>query len=159
MITDTARIPDFETRTAEDVPRALDAAAATPVRRRPLLKGALTGSMTLAVTVIGWIPLAKPARATVGTEYTANNCSDAGYSYDGKLCTGAPYSSGYCGSDKWFKNGCFRAPDNYVDCYAPTKICGSPARNAWRWSGYRCADGYYTPYGQSRLFRICSAKL
>ena len=156
MIIDTDRIPDFDTRTVEDVPRVVAPLAATPVRRRPLLKGALTGSMTLAVTMIGWIPLAKPARAAVGTEYTTG-CG--GYSYDGKLCTGASYSSGYCGSDKWFKNGCFRAPDNYVDCYAPTKACGSPARNAWRWSGYRCADGYYTPYGQSRIFRICSAKL
>jgi hypothetical protein len=128
-----------------------------PMHRRGFLRAVGLGAMALGVAVLGTIPPARRAEAAVGTEYYS--CSAAGYSYDNKICTPKVYSPYYCGSDKWFKNGCFKAPDNYTDCYSPTKACGGGPRNAWRWGSYRCADGYYKPYGGGSYFKICNAKL
>jgi hypothetical protein len=129
----------------------------TPAGRRSVVKGLLVGAMTLSGTIVSWVPLARPASATVGTEYLS--CDAAGYTYNGSICIGAPTSATWCGNDKWFKDGCFRQVDGFVDCFQPIKICGINNRNAWRWSGHRCADGQYKPSGGSWVTRICNATL
>lgn len=121
--------------------------------RRSLLKTAGVLGSALAVTVISSVPerFVPKAFADVGTEYTSG-CG--GYSYDGIICVGAEYSSSYCGSDGWFRHSYGTVN------YWPTKACGSPARNAWRWphngSSYRCADGYISYGSTSPVFKICS---
>ena len=127
--------------------------------RRSLFKTAGVLGAAMAVTVISSVPekLVPKALATVGNEWTTlSTCG--GYSYSNSLiCTGAEYSSGYCGSDGWFKHSYGTVN------YWPTKKCGSPARNAWRWKynsgNWRCADGY-TSYGSvSPIFVICSYRV
>ncbi|GAA1521682.1 hypothetical protein GCM10009677_63430 [Sphaerisporangium rubeum] len=141
-------------------------AAWPKVSRRTMFKsvGVLGGA--LALNVVGALPPArlKGASATVGNEY--GNCGDPGYNNwtgykDGTTqtaCVGAPYSSGYCGSDGWF-----RTDGNSYSYYTPVKACGEGSatkKNAWRWtySGtpYRCADGTFTVYGAGTTFYICS---
>lgn len=134
---------------------------APPMKRRGFLRTIGLGGMALGITAVSWIPIGRSAYATVGTEYT--DCG--GYSYDNIVCTGAPYSSAYCGTDKWFKNGCWRDPAGGYNCYSPTAACGNnrTKRNAWRWRHgsyvFRCADGYYKYTYDERVFRICSAAL
>lgn len=115
--------------------------------RRGFLAVLSAGAMTLGVTMLGWIPLARPARAQTGTEFL--DCGAYSDGAGGPICTGAPYSPKYCGSDKWFKNGCYRTPEGEV-CYEPATLCRAAGRegerrNAWRWEAdgvtYRCADG------------------
>lgn len=127
-----------------------------PLKRRSFLRTVGVGGMALGITAVGFLPNSHRAEATVGTEWKTG-CG--GYSYDNALCTGAPYSKGYCGGDKWFKNGCWTV-NGLRKCYRPITVCNG--RNAWRWwSGsvqYRCADGYVYHSG-NRYFRICSAYL
>lgn len=135
--------------------------------RRGFLAVLSTGAMTLGVTMLGWLPLARPARAAPGTEFL-----DCGRYGDGQpggpICTGAPYSPDYCGEDKWFIEGCFSTPEGQV-CYEPAPICRANAetnegRNAWRWEDggvvYRCADGRaYRDGAPNPEVLICSARL
>ena len=140
-----------------------------PVARRNFLRTIVVGAMALGVTGLSLIPLGRKASAA-GTEYTDcagyGNGDWPGYVNNTRRCVGAPYSTTYC-QGGWFKDGCFRAPDNYVDCYRPIRICGDDGReprNAWRWTHngtlWRCADGEYKcqPCGSWEL-RICSANL
>jgi hypothetical protein len=154
-MTTIADIPQFEVEPEGSYePRRVSFTPVTDMGRRGFLGVLGAGGMALGMSMLSWVPVGRKAHAAVGTEYTT--CSI--YSYDGVICVGAPYSSSLCGSDKWFKNGCFRAADNYTDCYRPKVACNG--RNAWRWSGYRCADGEVRYYGTSIwLFRICSAAL
>lgn len=135
--------------------------------RRSFLRVVGAGGTALGLTMLGWLPPARvsKARATVGSEYM--NCNIYGYS-DSILCWPHPYGSYYCGSDKWFKNGCWRNPaDGLTDCFYPRTWCNS--RNAWRWTKraadghydtYRCADGVvYWGHTGSPSERICSAYL
>lgn len=134
--------------------------------RRGFLAVLSTGAMTLGLTVLGWIPLARPARAEVGSEYP--DCGIYSDGPGGPICLGAPYSPDYCGSDGWFRTGCYSTPGGQV-CYQPRTVCRAggrdqEARNAWRWVAdgieYRCADGriYYegSPNPDSV---ICQARL
>jgi hypothetical protein len=102
------------------------------------------------------------AHATVGTEWTGSGCGGysnwAGYNNNTKVCVGATYSSAYCGTDKWFKNGTFNSV-----IYTPQVACGDGTfdhRNAWRWThngtAYRCADGIACSQ-VTCSFVICSA--
>lgn len=134
--------------------------------RRGFLAVLSASAMALGVTMLGWIPLARPARAEAGTEFLDCGTYDDGPG--GAICTGAPYSPTYCGSDKWFKTGCYRGPDGEV-CYEPKALCRAEGRegerrNAWRWEAdgvtYRCADGrvYYEGAPNPETV-ICSATL
>jgi hypothetical protein len=113
--------------------------------------------MALGMTALTWLPPARKAAATVGTEHL--NCG--GFSYDGIACTPPVYAQKWCGSDKWFKTGCARGSDGHLYCYYPKVACNG--RNAWRWdfNGYkiRCADGEVTVDHDEPFFRICSAAL
>jgi hypothetical protein len=137
---------------------------ALAVRRRGFLAVIGTAAMTLGLTVLGWIPLARPARAEQGSEYPT--CGLYHYGPHGPTCTGAPYSPSYCDSDKWFKNGCFGNWRDGLDCYQPRTICraGEEPRDAWLWKAddvvYRCADGEVHYSGAPNLEQvICSATL
>ncbi|MBV9011015.1 MAG: hypothetical protein JO272_03000 [Pseudonocardiales bacterium] len=134
------------------------------VRRRGFMAVTSTAAMTLGLTVLGWIPLARPARAEQGSEYP--NCGRYNDGPGGPICYGAPYSPSYCGPDNWFKDGCFGDWDNGLTCYRPRRICraGEEATNAWLWKAddvvYRCADGEIHYPGAPNLEQvICSARL
>ena len=145
-------------------PRARRQVATKPpgFTRRRFIRSAtvLGGSMALGVLdVVGSLG-ARIAAATVGDEYTscANYDDWPGYNNNTLICVGGTYGGGYCGSDKWFKDGLFGGTQ-----YIPIKACGTgglTAKNAWRWthSGtqYRCADGMVCS-SQQCVFRICSA--
>lgn len=154
-------VPDIDVAPGSDYAPRLTTFVASSLERRSFLKVVGIGGVTLGMTVLGWLPTGRRAAATVGTEYT--NCSKFLYS-DSQFCDPAVYSASYCGTDKWFKNGCFHVSDGFYDCYRPIVACNS--RNAWRWdhtpSGriYRCADGEVKFSGTSTYaFRICSAVL
>jgi hypothetical protein len=134
------------------------------VRRRGFLAVTSTAAMTLGLTVLGWIPLARPARAEQGSEYP--NCGRYDDGPGVPICYGAPYSPSYCGADNWFKDGCFGDWDKGPTCYQPRMICraGGEGRNAWLWKAddvvYRCADGEIHYPGAPNLEQvICSAML
>ncbi|MGH3755224.1 MAG: hypothetical protein ACRDRP_21530 [Pseudonocardiaceae bacterium] len=136
----------------------------TAVRRRTFLAVIGTAAMTLGMTMLGWLPLARPARAEQGSEYP--DCGRYSNGPGGSICTGAPYSPSYCGPDKWFKNGCFGDWRDKLDCYQPRTICdaGQGRREAWRWEAdgvvYRCADGEINYDGAPNLEQvICNATL
>jgi hypothetical protein len=121
--------------------------------RRSLFKAAGVLGAALAVTVVSSVPqkFVPKALADIGNEYTTG-CG--GYEYDGIICYGGEYSSGYCGSDGWFRHSYGTVN------YWPVKRCGNGPRNAWRWThngtSYRCADGYIQYGSQSPIFVICS---
>ncbi|MGH3990974.1 MAG: hypothetical protein ACRDSN_00755, partial [Pseudonocardiaceae bacterium] len=154
-------------------PRTLQFRTQTSVGRRGFFgrRGFLAvlgaGAMTLGITVLGWIPLARPARAEPGTEFLYCGRYGDG-SPGGPICVGAPYSPDYCGDDNWFITGCFSGPRG-TDCYEPAEICrvtseNGEGRNAWRWEAdgvtYRCADGYAFWNGAPNPdVVICSATL
>lgn len=135
------------------------------VQRRGFLAVMATAAMTLGVTALSWVPLARPARAEPGTEYLG--CGQYSDGPGGPLCTGYPYSTDYCGDDDWFRNGCFETSDGHTDCYQPLEICEADegrGRNAWRWqtddAEWRCADGEVEHEGAPNPERvICSAQL
>ncbi|HSL08243.1 MAG TPA: hypothetical protein VK887_09715 [Pseudonocardiaceae bacterium] len=136
----------------------------TAVHRRGFLAIAGTAAMALGVTMLGWIPLARPARAQQGTEYP--DCGRYNDGAGGPICHGAPYSPSYCGPDNWFQNGCFGKWQDGLDCYQPTTICraGEEMLEAWRWEAdgvvYRCADGEIHYHGAPNLEQvICNASL
>ncbi|HEY6424080.1 MAG TPA: hypothetical protein VIY28_12700 [Pseudonocardiaceae bacterium] len=138
--------------------------AGTAMQRRGFLAVACTAAMTLGMTVLGWIPLARPARAEQGTEYP--NCGHYSDGPGGPICNGAPYSPSYCAEDNWFKNGCFGNWKDGLDCYQPRTICraGDEPLNAWLWKAdgvvYRCADGEIHYNGAPNLEQvICNATL
>ncbi len=136
-------------------------------RRRGFLGVLGAGAMTLGMAVLGWIPLARPARAEQGTEFP--DCGRYGNGPGGPICTGAPYSPDYCGDDDWFITGCYDRSDGHHVCYQPAPICRANAetnegRNGWRWDHegilYRCADGHaYWDGAPNPEVLICSAKL
>ncbi|MGH3896894.1 MAG: hypothetical protein ACRDTA_01320 [Pseudonocardiaceae bacterium] len=132
--------------------------------RRGFLAVVATAGMALGMTMLGWIPLARPAKAEQGSEYP--DCGRYNNGPGGPICAGAPYSPSYCGPDKWFKNGCFGNWEDGLDCYEPTTICdaGADRRDAWRWEAdgvvYRCADGQINYDGAPNLEQvICNAVL
>ncbi|MGH3825605.1 MAG: hypothetical protein ACRDQX_00295 [Pseudonocardiaceae bacterium] len=134
------------------------------VHRRGFLAVLGTAAMTLGMTALSWVPLARPARADPGSEYPS--CGLYHYGPHGPICTGAPYSPSYCGSDNWFKNGCFGSWEKGLDCYQPRTICraGTEAREAWLWKAddvvYRCADGEIAYAGAPNVEQvICNATL
>ena len=167
-------IPRLDQPPPDPQPRALqfDAAAPGSSRRRGFLgrRGFVAvlagGAMTLGMTVLGWIPLARPARAEAGTEYP--DCGRYSDGPGGPICIGAPYSPAYCGADDWFITGCYDRPEGRV-CYEAAKACRASretraARNAWRWVAdgitYRCADGHAWHDGSPNPeVLICSARL
>lgn len=129
-------------------------------RRQVLAKSIVITAGSWVLMVIERLPVVgglERAFATKGTEYSS--CTAAGYSYDDTTyaCTGSAYiDSAYCGPDKWFLNWS-------GTCWAQwaISICGSPARNAWRWTRlstpYRCADGYGQSCGSGPTLLICQA--
>ena len=138
--------------------------AGTGLHRRGFLAIAGTAAMTLGLTMLGWIPLARPARAEQGSEYP--DCGHYSDGPGGPICYGAPYSSSYCGPDQWFKNGCYGKWHEGLDCYQPRTICraGEEPLNAWRWKAdgvtYRCADGEIHYSGAPNLEQvICNVSL
>ncbi|MGH3776384.1 MAG: hypothetical protein ACRDRR_11735 [Pseudonocardiaceae bacterium] len=137
---------------------------ATVLRRRGFLAVIGTAAMALGMTMLGWIPLARPARAEQGSEYP--DCGRYNNGPGGPICHGAPYSPSYCGPDRWFKNGCFGNWEDGLDCYQPVTICQADEdmREAWRWEAdgvvYRCADGQINYDGAPNLEQvICNASL
>jgi len=135
--------------------------------RRGFLAVLSAGAMTLEMTVLGWIPLARPARAEPGTEYP--DCGAYSDGPGGPVCVGAPYSPQYCGPDNWFRTGCYLRQDGGEVCYQPAAIChaagaDNEGRHAWRWevdgTVYRCADGkaFYEGAPNPELL-ICNATL
>lgn len=136
-------------------------------RRRGFLGVLGAGAITLGMTVLGWIPLARPARAEAGTEFP--DCGRYSNGPGGPICTGAPYSPDYCGDDDWFITGCYERPGGQHVCYQPTRACRAnpetnEGRNAWRWQNedilYRCADGHaYFDGAPNPELLICNAKL
>lgn len=162
-------IPRLDQPGADRQPRIVQFVDAPELHRRGFLAVAGTTAMTLGLTLLGWIPLARPARAESGTQYP--DCGlyhDApdGYGQDGSVCIGAPYSESYCGKDKWFMDGCYGDWNEGLDCYQPRMVCraGPEPRNAWLWKSdnvtYRCADGEVHYSGAPNLEKvICSATL
>jgi hypothetical protein len=158
-------IPRLDQPGPDAQPRAVqfrDTGTALP--RRGFLAVIGTAAMTLGITMLGWIPLARPARAKQGGEYLG--CGSYSNGPGGPICDGAPYSPSYCGPDKWFKNGCFGKWEDGLDCYQPRTIChaGEDMREAWRWEAdgvvYRCADGEINYAGAPNLEQvICNATL
>ncbi len=138
--------------------------ATTGLHRRGFFAIAGTAAMTLGLTMLGWIPLARPARAEQGSEYP--DCGRYSDGPGGPICYGAPYSPTYCGPDQWFKDGCYGKWHEKLDCFTPTTICraGKEATNGWRWKAdgvvYRCADGEVHYSGAPNLEQaICNASL
>lgn len=135
------------------------------IRRRGFLAVMAAGAMTLGITALSWVPLARPARAEPGTEYPGCGRYDDGPG--GPLCSGFPYSPDNCGDDDWFRNGCVEYSDGHVDCYRPLPICeagNNGGRNAWRWEAdgavWRCADGEVQHEGAPNPETvICNARL
>jgi hypothetical protein len=158
-------IPRLDQPRPDAQPRAVQfRGPVTALQRRGFLAVIGTAAMTLSMTMLGWIPLARPARAEQGSEYLG--CGRYSDGPDGPICHGAPYSPSYCGSDKWFKNGCFGKWRDGLDCYQPRTICqaGEDMREAWRWEAdgvvYRCADGEINYDGAPNLEQvICNATL
>lgn len=146
-------------------PRAVQFRDTAPaLHRRRFLAVVGTAAMTLSVTMLGWIPLARPARAQQGSEYL--ECGRYNNGPGGPICHGAPYSPSYCGDDSWFKNGCFENWRGDLACYQPRTICraGEEPRGAWRWEAdgvvYRCADGEINYDGAPNPEQvICNASL
>ena len=159
-------IPRFDLRPADAQPRLVQFRESGRLSRRGFLAVLGAGAMTLGMTVLGWIPLARPARAEPGTEFM--DCGTYGDGPGGPLCYGAPYSPRYCGEDKWFLTGCYRHPEGQA-CYEPVEFCRAAGpdggyRNAWRWESdniiWRCADGQvYWEGAPSPDTVICNAKL
>ncbi len=123
------------------------------IKRRTVVRSVAALGMTLGVTALGWVAPggSRRAEAAVGSQW--GNCNV--FSYDGVLCVGAPYSTGYCGGDGWFLNG-------WSGGHRWTPITACNSRNAWIWDtgsvGWRCADGLrYWNGGGSGEFLICSA--
>jgi len=152
-------IPRLDQPGVDPQPRVVRFADASQLHRRGFLAVASTAAMTLGLTMLGWIPLARPARAEQGSEYP--DCGRYHYGPHGPTCIGAPYSESYCESDKWFRNGCYGQ-----DCYQPRAICraGAESRNAWLWKSdgwtFRCADGDVQYSGAPNLEKlVCSARL
>lgn len=144
----------------------LEGSAITPssrVSRRTFGAALVVLGGAAALAILRLIPAARPARlwAAVGTEHT-NNCggydSWAGYNDNSEACVPYPYGSEWCGSDGWFK---IASGTGYS--MHPVVICGSPQKNAWRWTHdsveYRCADGVYWVQGVGGAYRICSYEL
>ncbi|HEY3894060.1 MAG TPA: hypothetical protein VGL88_01695 [Pseudonocardiaceae bacterium] len=157
-------IPRVDQPGPDPQPRAVQFTTILTLRRRGFLSVAGTAAMTLGLTVLGWIPLARPARAEVGSEYP--NCGRYSNGPGGPICYGAPYSSKYCGPDNWFMEGCYGDWDNGLDCYQARTVCRAEAepRNGWRWKAdsieYRCADGEIHYSGAPNLEQvICNAAL
>ncbi|MGH3814979.1 MAG: hypothetical protein ACRDUV_21465 [Pseudonocardiaceae bacterium] len=156
--------PDPQPRTVQFRDTATSPGRSGFLRRRGFLAVTGTAAMALGMTMLGWIPLARPARAEQGSEYP--DCGRYDNGPGGPICHGAPYSPSYCGSDKWFKNGCFGEWEDGLDCYQPTTICqaGEDMLHAWRWEAdgvvYRCADGQINYAGAPNLEQvICNASL
>lgn len=145
-----------------DQPRGTRFRIPSPRLRRRGFIGVLGGgAMTLSLTMLGWIPFARSARAEEGTEYLTCGVFDGD-----PICIGGHTSPIYCGEDNWFRNGCVTNDDGFTDCYEPLSICGAdgPDRNAWRWDyegiTFRCADGDVEFEGApSDELVICSARL
>lgn len=158
-------IPRLDQPGADPEPRVVQLVdAGAPLRRRGFLAVAGTAAMTLGLTMLGWIPLARPARAEPGEQYP--DCGRYHYGPNGPTCIGAPYSESYCGKDKWFKNGCYGDWNKGLDCYQPRAICraGPDPREAWLWKSdnvtYRCADGEVHYSGAPNFEKlVCSASL
>jgi hypothetical protein len=118
--------------------------------RRSLLKTIGVLGTALAVTVVSSVPerFVPKALAAVGTQFT--DCTI--YSYNGVVCTGAPYARSYCGTDGWFLTYSSSSFTSWA-----VKMCNG--RNAWWWyhvnTTYRCADGYQQTSGNSAVFYIC----
>lgn len=135
--------------------------------RRGFLAVLGAGAMTLAMSMLEWLPLARTAGADPGSEYP--DCGVYGDGPGGPICVGAPYSPQNCGPDNWFRTGCYNRPEGGEVCYQAAVICRAAgreneARNAWRWVldgvTYRCADGkaYYEGAPNPEIM-ICSATL
>ena len=160
-----ADIPRLDQPGPDARPRAVQFRhAGTDLHRRGFLAIAGTAAMTLGLTMLGWIPLARPARAEQGSEYP--DCGRYSDGPGGPICYGAPYSPSYCGPDQWFKNGCYGKWHEGLDCYDPTRICraGEEPLNGWRWKAdgvvYRCTDGEIHYNGAPNLEQvICNASL
>ncbi|MGH3696986.1 MAG: hypothetical protein ACRDRX_23910 [Pseudonocardiaceae bacterium] len=158
-------IPRLDTPGADPRPRVVqfrESGAGMP--RRGFLAIVGTAAMTLGLTVLGWIPLARVARAEQGSEYP--DCGRYADGPGGPICYGAPYSPSYCGPDQWFKNGCYGKWNEGLDCYQPAAICraGEESMEGWRWNAdgvtYRCADGQIHYSGAPNLEQvICNAPL
>jgi hypothetical protein len=160
-----ANIPSIDQPGSDAPPRVMQFSDTEPrVRRRGFLRVVGTAAMTLGLTVLGWIPLARPARADRGSEHP--DCGRYNDGAGGPICYGAPYSPSYCGRDQWFKNGCFGDWDGELTCYQPSTVCraGGEARDAWLWKAddvvYRCADGDVHYNGAPNIEQvICNAVL
>jgi hypothetical protein len=158
-------IPRLDQAGADPQPRVVQFRdAGTELHRRGFLAVVGTAAMTLGLTMLGWIPLARPAWADEGTEYP--DCGRYHYGPHGPTCIGAPYSESYCGLDRWFRTGCYGDGKGGEDCYQPHAICrsGPEARNAWLWKSdgltYRCADGEVHYNGAPNWEQlVCSATL
>jgi hypothetical protein len=158
-------IPRLDQPGADAGPRVVQFPNAGPgLPRRGFLAVLSSAAMTLGLTVLGWIPLARPARAEPGSEYP--DCGRYSDGPGGPICYGAPYSPSYCGPDQWFKSGCDGKWHDGLDCYQPRMICraGEEPRDGWRWSSdgvvYRCADGEIHYNGAPNLEQvICNAPL
>lgn len=151
-------VPDLDVEPPGDYPlRRVLSAAPGAIGRRVFLRVIAAGGMTLGVTVLGWLPPARWAMATVGTEH--RTCGV--FRYDNMICAPEIYSPDNCGSDGWFRDGCAFSDHDY-ECYRPVTACDD--RNAWRWVDgeveYRCADGEVKILGAPGWdFRICNAEL
>ncbi|HEX2297367.1 MAG TPA: hypothetical protein VHH34_02420, partial [Pseudonocardiaceae bacterium] len=101
--------------------------------RRGFLGVLGAGAMTLGLTMLGWIPLARRAQAVEGTEFP--DCGRYSNGPGGPICIGARYSPTYCGDDDWFITGCYERR-GYGVCFTPVESCRAdpnlPGRNGWR---------------------------
>ena len=122
-----------------------------PIRRRTVLKSALSLGIAASLGLLQIIGRASPAHAL--SEWT--NC---GAYTTGSPCVGAPQGTQYC-SNKWFARKSGTCYSQYPVSYACDGGSGT-TRNAWRWTygttQYRCSDGWFASCAGSGL-RICTA--
>lgn len=129
--------------------------------RRALLRLGLGGGIAVGMSVIGWLPPARPRSAAAAREHL--NCSI--YTYDGVLCIGGAVSTAYC-SAGWHRGDYVRFDSCNWRNYNPlvTRCSGLAA---WRWPHgtqlWRCADGERWQQLNcgtvTHIYTICSHRL
>jgi hypothetical protein len=130
--------------------------------RRSFLRFLAVGAMGVGLSVVGWLPPARPRGAWAHcclSEWT-NGC----HGFYSPSTTCVPSNAWYsytCTSNKWHRNDggsgtCynFKYTHNHTSC---------DGRNAWRWGSTRCSDGWYEYAdcggGRVNSFSICRATL
>lgn len=167
-------IVDADRAPANPQPTSVLSEIAAPRHRRSFLKAVGYAGLTLGATALA-LPFAgktKVAWAETGPgglkghdgcggiNYTPQSDTHGIYVSAQPACYGGSYRGwNWCSSAGWHRSTWARSADNKW-CWHMTPrsdVCGSPARNAWRWTTsdgktWRCSDG------NSLVFRVSDNK-